>query len=382
MATRRDVLSFTRKQREVVFQRHLLTVPDSFMLWQFSFMSSILLLTWSAFYLPFIGFGSGLTWRVVYMLADIVVDVCVPTVLVSHSFPFTSCSHSPIYSRWWSQWDVHSVSVRWSCHTYDLDMSGHGHSVRRCPNVYAWTFLSATQRLMLAGLRLSSTSYVVCVVGFWTFVVVMMLKVNKTVQNASRMGRGREESPDALNIGANHVARMCPYVYGVISVVDAFITVQLPHTAHPTRRDSDFPHRCFHVLCLHCSSCFGDNHGHFVQGIRKWSTQIPDDLVHDEDMFGWYQGTSRVDFWEETFGHPSSLPTFRSSCSFTVLAWRLPSRWSSYGIVLVTHAVFLPPASDQWLVFFPVCLRVHPRSWPHSLLDLWITWCSFSWAIV
>ena len=49
-------------------------------------------------------------------------------------------------------------------------------------------------------------------------------------------------------------------------------------------------------------------------------SQIPDDLVHDEDMFGWYQGTSRVDFWEETFGHPSSLPTFRSSCSFTVLA--------------------------------------------------------------
>ena len=101
-----------------------------------------------------------------------------------------------------------------------------------------------------------------------------MLKVNKTVQNASRMGRGREESPDALNIGANHVARMCPCVYGVISVVDAFITVQLPHTAQPTRRDSDFPHQCFHVLCLHCSSCFGDNHGHFVQGIRKWSTDV------------------------------------------------------------------------------------------------------------
>ena len=166
------------------------------------------------------------------------------------------------------------MSVRWSCHTYDLDMSGHGHSARRCPDVYAWTFLSATQRLMLAGLWWSSTSYVVCVVGFWTFVVVMMLKVNKTVQNASRMGRGREESPDALNIGANHVARVCPYVYGVISVVDAFITVQLPHTAHPTRRDSDFPHRCFHVLCLHYSSCFGDNHGHFVQGIRKWSTDV------------------------------------------------------------------------------------------------------------
>ena len=107
MATRRDVLSFTRKQREVVFQRHFLTVPVSFMLGQFSFMSSILLLTWSAFCLPFIGFGSGLTWRVVCMLADIVVDmfvdVCVPTVLVGHSFPFASCSYSSIYSRWWSQ---------------------------------------------------------------------------------------------------------------------------------------------------------------------------------------------------------------------------------------------------------------------------------------
>ena len=111
MATRRDVLIFTRKQREVVVQRHLLTVPVSLMLGQFSFMSSILL-TWSAFCLPFIGFGSGLTWRVVCMLADIVVadivvdmfvDVCVPTILVGHSFPFASCSYSSIYSRWWSQ---------------------------------------------------------------------------------------------------------------------------------------------------------------------------------------------------------------------------------------------------------------------------------------
>ena len=94
---------------------------------------------------------------------------------------------------------------------------------------------------MLAGLRLSSTSYVVCVVGFWDVCGGYDVEGQQDSAECVANGkRGREESCDALNIGANHVARMCPYVYGVISVLDAFITVQFPHTAHPTLRDSGF----------------------------------------------------------------------------------------------------------------------------------------------
>ena len=186
-----------------------------------------------------------------------------------------------------------------------------------------------------------------------------MLKVNKTVQNASRMGRGREESPDALNIGANHVARMCPYVYGVISVVDAFITVQLPHTAHPTRRDSDFPHRCFHVLCLHCSSCFGDNHGHFVQGIRKWSTDVHKFLtiwftmkicsVGIRVRLGLISGRRRlgIPVLSRLFGphvlSQSWHDDFQDVGVVTVLCW---SPMQSF--YLRPEALFV----DQWLVFF------------------------------
>ena len=115
---------------------------------------------------------------------------------------------------------------------------------------------------------------------------------------------------------------MSPYVYGVISVVDAFIAVQLLHTAHPTRRDSDFPHRCFHVLCPHCSSCFGDNHGHFVKSIKRWFTDVHKFLTIWEAITKSFSSLSKL---ANPFGalEPSTTYTVVSSikCIFPL---RLP----------------------------------------------------------